>query len=104
LAQPFVESCVDFEVAHLSALMVRRSPYRSLLPNYIFSTGMYIHDSASQTPNHFGEGCYTQWTRGAGIWRSENLGTQGPGTWIEQHSTAIFQALATSSYNSINLV
>jgi len=27
LTQTFVESCVDFEVAHLSALMVRRLPY-----------------------------------------------------------------------------
>jgi len=25
--QSFVESCVDFEVAHLSALTVRRLPY-----------------------------------------------------------------------------
>jgi len=27
LTQTFVESCVDFEVAHLSVLMVRRLPY-----------------------------------------------------------------------------
>jgi len=27
LTQTYVESCVDFEVAHLSVLMVQRSPY-----------------------------------------------------------------------------
>ena len=27
MTQTFVESCVDFEVAHLSVLMVRRLPY-----------------------------------------------------------------------------
>ena len=27
LTQPFVESCVDIEVAHLSILMIRRLPY-----------------------------------------------------------------------------
>ena len=32
LTQTFVESFVDFEVAHLSVLMVRRLPYRRFLP------------------------------------------------------------------------
>jgi len=32
LTQTFVESCVDFEVAHLSVLMVRRLPYQRFLP------------------------------------------------------------------------
>ena len=27
LGQTFIESCVDFEVAHLSVLMIRRLPY-----------------------------------------------------------------------------
>ena len=30
LAQTFVESCVDFEVAHLSVLMIRRLPYSEI--------------------------------------------------------------------------
>ena len=32
LTQTFVESCVDFEVAHLSILMLQRLPYQRFLP------------------------------------------------------------------------
>ena len=32
LIQTIVESCVDFEVAHLSVLMVWRLPYQRFLP------------------------------------------------------------------------
>jgi len=30
--QSFVESCVDFEVAHLSILTIQRLPYQRFLP------------------------------------------------------------------------
>ena len=35
LTQIFVESCVDFEVAHLSILMVWRLPYPKICPTLI---------------------------------------------------------------------
>ena len=40
MTQTFVESCVDFEVAYLSTLMVRRLPY-SEIPTLI---GTYSSD------------------------------------------------------------
>jgi len=51
LTQIFVESCVDFEVAHLSVLMVRRLPYpetptvtRQLYPVHLWQNFHHLRE------------------------------------------------------------
>jgi len=44
LAQTFVETCVDFEVAHLSTVTIQGLPYKSILP--------YVHVACTLIISH----------------------------------------------------